>query len=41
MKPNYKDINIKSKPASTQTGKEWQESNSIKKDWITAEQNSC
>jgi methylmalonyl-CoA mutase len=38
MKPNYKDINIKSKPASTISGKEWQKKNSIKKDWITAEQ---
>ncbi|PLX07602.1 MAG: methylmalonyl-CoA mutase [Marinilabiliales bacterium] len=38
MKPNYKDINIKSKPAGTISGKEWQEQNSIKKDCVTAEQ---
>lgn len=38
MKPNYKNINIKSKPASKVSGKEWQDKNAIKKDWITAEQ---
>ena len=38
MEPNYKDINIKSKPVKSLSGKDWQEKNSIKKDWLTPEQ---
>ncbi|MDD2385640.1 MAG: methylmalonyl-CoA mutase [Bacteroidales bacterium] len=38
MKPNYKNINIKSKPVRKLNGKDWQEKNLIKKDWLTAEQ---
>ncbi|NCC87565.1 MAG: methylmalonyl-CoA mutase [Clostridia bacterium] len=38
MKPNYKDINIKSKPAGSLSGKDWQAKNNITKDWLTPEQ---
>ncbi|MBN2778090.1 MAG: methylmalonyl-CoA mutase [Bacteroidales bacterium] len=38
MKPNYKDINIKSKPAGSLSGKDWQAKNKITKDWLTPEQ---
>ncbi len=37
MKPNFKDINIKSVTAQKNTA-EWAEKNKIKKDWITPEQ---
>ncbi|MDD2634710.1 MAG: methylmalonyl-CoA mutase [Bacteroidales bacterium] len=38
MNPNYKNINITSKPVRKLSGKDWQKKNSIKKDWLTAEQ---
>jgi len=38
MKPNYKNIDIKSKPAGGVSGHAWQDKNQIKKDWITPEQ---
>ncbi len=38
MRPNYKNINIKSKPSNGISGKEWQKKNAIKRDWETAEQ---
>lgn len=38
MKPNYKDINIKSKPAGSLSGNDWQAKNNITKDWLTPEQ---
>ena len=38
MKPNYKDIDIKSKPAGSLSGKDWQAKNNITKDWLTPEQ---
>ncbi len=38
MKPNYKNIDIKSKPADGISGLAWQDKNQIKKDWITPEQ---
>ncbi len=38
MNPNYKNIDIKSKPADGISGLAWQDKNQIKKDWITPEQ---
>ncbi len=38
MKPNFKDINIKSSSRSTATSQEWEKENSIKKSWMTPEQ---
>ncbi len=37
MKPNFKNIQIKSNPASTQTTQEWEKQNKIEKDWNTPE----
>lgn len=37
MKPNFKNIQIKSNPASTQTTQEWEKENKIEKDWNTPE----
>ena len=37
MKPNFKNINIKSATPQKNTT-EWTEKNNIKKDWITPEQ---
>jgi len=38
MKPNFKDINIKSSQRSTATSQEWEKENGIKKSWMTPEQ---
>ncbi|WP_461640049.1 methylmalonyl-CoA mutase [Labilibaculum euxinus] len=38
MKPNFKDINIKSSSRSTATSQEWEKENGIEKSWMTPEQ---
>ncbi|RUT73538.1 methylmalonyl-CoA mutase [Ancylomarina longa] len=38
MKPNFKDINIKSSQRAAATSQEWEKENSIKKSWMTPEQ---
>jgi methylmalonyl-CoA mutase len=38
MKPNFKDINIKSGAANAVDEQKWAEENGIKKDWVTPEQ---
>ena len=37
MKPNFKDINIKSTPKAATTAPEWEKANHIAKDWTTPE----
>ncbi|PKQ66227.1 methylmalonyl-CoA mutase [Labilibaculum manganireducens] len=38
MKPNFKDINIKSSSRSTAAAQEWEKENGIEKSWMTPEQ---
>jgi len=38
MKPNFKNINIKSSTRADQTASEWEKANSIEKSWMTPEQ---
>mgnify|MGYP003651325667 CR=1 FL=1 len=38
MKPNFKDINIKSSQRSAATSQEWEKENGIEKSWMTPEQ---
>ena len=38
MKPNFKDINIKSSQKADVTAQEWEKANSIEKNWMTPEQ---
>ena len=37
MKPNFKDINIKSTEKATTTATEWEKANHIEKNWLTPE----
>ena len=37
MKPNFKDINIKSTEKATTAAAEWEKANHIEKNWLTPE----
>ena len=37
MKPNFKDINIKSSQKPATTASEWEKANQIEKSWMTPE----